>query len=542
MECRRAVDAKGNVAVADIVTFGLIFLLQAFSSLTVTKRVVGRTAIAAFAMGSKPDGSERWEVTHRLVAIMAAAAMLGAGPAASPSLVIVPSQVGPRVDGHVRGVGMVAWFDITRPGIARSLETAGMEATRWPGGTPADAYHWQTNAMTQCGGHPYHADPHATFDNFMEDVAIPAHLDVAIVVNYGSNRDCTGGADPAEAAAWVTYANRTKQYGISWWTVGGELWNRNTIDMHSEFGNPAQYAEIEATQYYAQMKAASPIPIHVCVDVNPRLPNWDSIVLAKARYDCVEMHYYAQGKNVNDERLIRYGARGLTKLIDVLKSELATAGHPNTPIYVGEIGSIGRRPGKQTQSIVQALYAAQVVGELVNDGIPRATWWLGYSNCYLPENGGDFGPTLYGWQNFGSGMIFSGGALNCRATDVPPLGTLLPTANAFVVAKYFVSDGEHVVGLRVNSLPDVKAYVSTYGGGYALLLVNRNEDASVAIPVTIEGRSSGPGGTIVTYDKTLYDASKRGEWPGPTVASLPAWHGGFTVSLPPWSIVAVQIK
>ncbi|MBV9232731.1 MAG: hypothetical protein JO030_01705, partial [Candidatus Eremiobacteraeota bacterium] len=110
--------------------------------------------------------------------------------AAAASLTVVPSEVGPRVSGYVRGVGMVVWFDITQPGIASSLETAGMEATRWPGGTPADAYHWQTNTMTQCGGHPYHADPHSTFDNFMQDVAIPAHLDVAIVVNYGSNRDC----------------------------------------------------------------------------------------------------------------------------------------------------------------------------------------------------------------------------------------------------------------------------------------------------------------------------------------------------------------
>jgi len=321
------------------------------------------------------------------------------------------------------------------------------------------------------------------------------------------------------------------------------LWNRNTIDAHSESGNPEQYAQIEATQYYEQMKAASPIPIHVCVDVNPRVPNWDSVVLAKARYDCVEMHYYAQGRMVNDQRLIRNGAANLTKRIDVLKGELAAAGHPNTPIYLGEIGSTGARVGKQSQSIVQALYAAQVIGEVVNEGIPRATWWLGYSNCYTAETGGDFSSSLYGWQSFASGMIFSGGpASNCRANDVPPLGTLLPTADAFVVAKYFVRDGEHVVGLRVNGLPDVRAYASTYGGGYALLLVNRNQNEGVSVPVTIAGRSSGSGGKIVTYDKSLYDATQRGEWLAPTVSSLAAWQGGFTVNLPPWSIVAVQIN
>ncbi|MBV9027505.1 MAG: hypothetical protein JO311_02735 [Candidatus Eremiobacteraeota bacterium] len=474
----------------------------------------------------------------------AAAAMLGAAACASAaSITLIPSEVGPRVYGQVRGVGMVVWFDITEPGIAKSLETAGMETTRWPGGTPADAYHWQTNTMMQCQEHPFHANAHSTFDNFMQDVAIPAHLDTAIVVNYGSNRDCNGGADPAEAVAWVAYANRTKHYNITWWTVGGELWNRNTIDMHSQGGNPAQYAEVEATQYYSQMKAASPIPIHVCVDVNPRFPNWDSVVLSRARYDCVEMHYYAQGPHVDDERLIRNGALNLTKRIRTLKEELAAAGHPDTPIYLGEIGSTGGRTGKQTQSIVQALYAAQVIGEIVDEGIPRATWWLGYSNCYLPENGGDFSSSLYGYQNFGGGMIFSGGpANNCRASDVPPLGTLLPTADAFFVTKYFVRDGEHVVGVRANSLPDVKVYASTYRSGYALLLVNRSENQSVSIPVRIEGRSSGSGGTIVTYDKQLYDASAHGEWLMPTVSALPPWQGSVTVNLPPWSITAVQIN
>ncbi|MBV8197345.1 MAG: hypothetical protein JO263_04370 [Candidatus Eremiobacteraeota bacterium] len=480
---------------------------------------------------------------HRSVLILAGIFALASSAASAASLTIVPSEVGPRVSGYVRGVGMVVWFDITQPGIAKSLETAGMEATRWPGGTPADAYHWQTNTMTQCGGHPYHADPHSTFDNFMQDVAIPAHLDVAIVVNYGSNRECNGGADPAEAASWVAYANQTKHYNITWWTVGGELWNRNTIDQHSQSGNPAQYAEIEATQYYSQMKAASPIPIHVCVDVNPRFRNWDSIVLSRARYDCVEMHYYAQGRNVNDDRLLHNGASNFARLIGVLKRELADAGHPDTPIYLGEIGSSGARAGKQMQSIVQALYTGEAIGEMVDAGIPRATWWLGYTNCYTAENGGDFSPALYGWQDFGSGMMFSGGrARNCQADDVPPLGTLMPSADAFYVAKYFVRDGEHVVGVRANSLSDVKVYASTYKSGYALLFVNRSEDQSVSIPVRIEGRSSGPGGTIVTYDKQLYDATRQGRWLMPTVSTLPPWQDSVTVNVPPWSVVAVQIN
>ena len=58
-------------------------------------------------------------------------------------------------------------------------------------------------------------------------------MDVAVTVNYGSNRACSGGADPSEAAGWVQYANDTKHYGITWWTVGDEQFGSWETDRHS---------------------------------------------------------------------------------------------------------------------------------------------------------------------------------------------------------------------------------------------------------------------------------------------------------------------
>ena len=56
----------------------------------------------------------------------------------------------------------------------------------------------------------------------MQNIAQPLHAHVAITVNYGTNPDCSGRADPNEAAAWVNYANNVKQYGIKYWTIGNE--------------------------------------------------------------------------------------------------------------------------------------------------------------------------------------------------------------------------------------------------------------------------------------------------------------------------------
>lgn len=434
---------------------------------------------------------------------------------------------------------MAVWYDITQPGIAASLSGIGLTATRWPGGTAADWYHWQTNedGEGKCEGYP---NRNSTFDNFMHDVAIPAHLDVAINVNYGSNASCTGGGDPSEAAAWVNYANATQGYNITWWAVGNEIWNPKELDLNSPAHDPTEYSQIEASQFYPQMKAASPTPINVCVSVNPRVAGWDAVVLAQAQYDCVELHYYAQGNTVSDSGLLTNGAANFTKEVVQLRGELAAAGHSGTPIYVGEIGSTGGTPGKQTMSIVQALYAGQVIGELVNDGIPRATWWLGFGGCDLRSAGGDFNGSIYGWQDFGGAMIFADQQNNNCPNQVIPADTPLATARAFQVGSYFVRGGEHALGVTVNSMPDIRAYATTYNGGYAIMLFNLNQTQTEAVPVTIDGVSSGEGGPMVTYDKALYDQTKSNTWAAPALSSQPAWNGGFTVSMPPWSMVVIQ--
>jgi hypothetical protein len=460
---------------------------------------------------------------------------------ATASIVVHPSQVGATVSRLVMGANMATWYDVTQSNLAQAFKKAGMTATRWPGGSESDNFHWKTNSLGQgdCSGG--YVNPNSTFDNFVKDIARPAKLDVAITVNYGSNPACTDGADPSEAAGWVTYANATKGDNVMWWSVGNEEYGSWETDKHSQPHNPAQYAQNVANGFYPQMKAASKTPINVCVDVDPDTSGWDSTVLAQAKYDCVELHYYPQGNTVDDDFLIHKAAPGLTIYLKALKADLATAGHSGTPIYVGEIGSTYATPGKQTMSITQALYAGQVLGELLKDGVTRATWWLGYGGCNSKDGGGDFSSTLYGWQDFGGFMIFSDGTLEdgCTSENVPR-GTVLPTGRAFQVASYFVRDGEHVLGLTKTSLPNVRAYASTYNGGYALMLFNLSKTATTSVPVQIDGKTSGSGGPIVTYDKALYDASKKNVWKGPTTSTLSAWNGGFSVTLPPWSMVVVR--
>ena len=469
---------------------------------------------------------------------------------ATAGLVTVdPSKVGATVSDIILGANEATWNDITIPAIAPAFELAGMRATRWPGGSEADIYHWQTNSVgsvSPCNGS--YVYPASTFDNFVNDVVKPAKLDLALTVNYGSNPQCTQGGSPSEAAGWVHYANNVKGYNVKWWTVGNEEFGASwEIDEHqpaSTQHDPNTYGTLVATQFYPQMHAASKIPINVCVDVEPGwYTGWDPVVLAKAKYDCVELHYYPQapGKE-SDSFLIFKGAAQLTTTIQALRKELATAGHPSTPIYVGEIGSVYTSPGKQSMSITQGLYTGQVLGEMLNDGVARATWWFGYGNC---QTNGNMSSSLYGWQNYGGYELMEQGPNNysCFTKEAPLNGTLNPSGRAFEVASQFVRNGEHMLHATVASLPNVRAYASTYNGGYAVMLFNLSEYSAVTVPVRIAGKTSGAGGPVWTYDKAIYDQSKSGKWNGPIESHVAAWSGGqFSVTLPPWSMVVVRTQ
>ncbi len=460
------------------------------------------------------------------------------------TITVNPSQPGPTVTTGVLGGDMGVWYPMNKPWIVPAFEAVHLVKTRFPGGKAADIYHWETNrdSVGTCS-HGQQPNANSNFDRFMANVAMPAHLDTAVQVNYGSNGDCSGPADPTEAASWVTYANNTEGYGISYWTVGNEQYASGAVDLHSPAHDPTEYSSVESSQYYNQMHVASRVPINVCVDgdLHSNHNHWNTIVFSQALYDCVELHYYAQNGTlpVSDSYIVNQAALDFTTELGAIRSDLNAVGRGSTPLYVAEIGSVTGPGGKQTQSITQALFAGQMIGEMLNDGITRATWHIGFGGCDPKSKGGDFSSQLYGWQNFGGAMIFSDENPACG--DIAG-GTILATAAALETASDFVRNGETMLGTTVQGSTVIRAYASSYAGGYALMLFNLDENASHDVTVSINGKAAGSGGTVYTYDKLLYDASKNKVWKTPTSAPLAPWVTNFILTLPAWSIEVVQTQ
>jgi hypothetical protein len=444
------------------------------------------------------------------------------------------------VTDQILGMNMAIWFDQSQSGVAAALKTTGVRNTRWPGGSMSDEYHWRTNTACRTA-----ADvPLASFDDFITKVVTPGGLDLAVTVNYGSNEACNAGGDPAESAGWVAYA---KAHGVpvSHWTVGNENYGPWEFDLHATPHDAATYADAVATGFYPAMKAADPSATVGVVVAPGWHPDWDRIVLAKARYDFVELHWYAQAPGKEDDvELLTLAPQAFTQQVATLRGELESVGRGDTPIYVGEVGSVAFNPGKQTASITQALFAGQILGELMKAGVAPAAWWLGFGGC-ADATTGNFGRRLYGWQDFGGYMVFSDGVpeYGCRTAKPLAFGTPLPTARAFQLLSLVAQNGEHSLGAVLDDRSGLlRAYAVTRQGGASLVLFNLSQTSPAPVRVTVKGLSAAGSVVMDVYDKAIYDESRAQVWAAPSEMSLGPMALPLVLALPPWSMTVLRLS
>jgi hypothetical protein len=515
------------------------------------------SAQIAIPASSLIAGSDTLKATYTPDAASSATYNSASGTSSAVT-VIAPSTVtvdlkssGLAVTDQLLGMNMAVWDDVSLAGAVTPFETAGIKAVRWPGGSTSDDYHWEgtnndpsTPSMCPTGSYAF---PGVTFADFVNNLAIPAGLDIALTADYGSDPSCITGGLPSEAAAWVANA-LTLGATVSHMTVGNENYGSWEEDLHAKKQDPATYAAavVGASGFYQSIKAASPnTMVGVVVDADNTTGKWDNTVLANAKgsYDFVEYHYYPEAPgSESDTTLIHSDAQQLTTNINTIRAELTKWGTPDTPIYVGEIGGPYSNPGKQSWSITQGLYAGQVLGEMMNAGISRLTWWIGFGNCN-GQSGND-ASSLYGWQTFGAYNVFSDGSADSTCQGAGTTGTLSPTAQAFHLFSNVAVNGESVLTATVGGdTTDVVAYAATHSGGTALVLFNRNETTSEPVTITLTGQSAATTVTVETYDKSIYDQTNASipVWAAPTTTTISSPTLPLSLTLTPWSMNVVII-
>jgi hypothetical protein len=478
------------------------------------------------------------------------------------------------------GMNVAIWDNVLdTPQTVTQLTNMGARALRFPGGSDSDDYHWVFNRQDD------NTWTWSTSMASFIDVITNMNGQSMITVNYGSGftneaaawvayaNASTGniqplGSDPT-GHAWLTAAywanlrasaplgtddgknflriSRTAPLGLKYWEIGNEEYGSWETDSNSLPHDPYTYA-LRARDYISLMKAVDPaIKIGVVVTpgedsyanytnhpaVNLRTGQahygWTPVLLATLTSvgvtpDFVIHHRYPQSPGGETDEGLLLSTSGWASDAGNLRqmiSDYAGANGTNIEIVCTENNSVSSNPGKQSTSLVNGLFFADGLAQLMQTEINGLFWW----NF---RNGGDsFGgntnASLYGWRMYGDYGVTEG-------TDYYP-----PYYTARLMQD-FVQPGDTVIsGTSDYTL------LPTYGvrrqdGAMTILTINKDPTHTFTGQLALSGFTPASSGTIYSYGIQQDNNAEFGTG-SPDVAqtNLSGVGTSFSYAFPPYS-------
>jgi hypothetical protein len=399
------------------------------------------------------------------------------------------------------GVNTAAWdTNFTDPAIASDLSSASTGLIRYPGGSWADEYLWQSNTVN---GSTQPVD----FAQYSSQVDAISGGQKFVTVDYGSDT-------PQDAAAWVTQSE-TSGEGVSLWEIGNEEYGSWETDDHADPHTAASYASNGLT-YMQDMKAVDP-NAQICYDyaMDGNLApgsgvtdyqDWNDTILSAdaADINCADVHWYPINGTPSES------VQSIMELIDNIPaaaSEIDTAlstYDPSAYYVVGET-NISQTANAWNEEPVGALFAAANAMEWLSFGAQSVDWW-DVHNYGSPT--ADFG-------------MFSSGTSGEPAVDTP-----YPPYYGYQLASLLAVKGA-TVGTLLVPTPNVYSYYSQLpNGSYDVMLVNADPSNSQVIATSSLGLTSSSE-TEYSYDNA-----------DPAIVSGTA--SGSSVTVPAESVVVLS--
>ncbi|MBB5113881.1 cellulose binding domain-containing protein [Micromonospora echinospora] len=395
------------------------------------------------------------------------------------------------------------------------LKAAGVKMLRYPGGSYADIYHWETH--TAPGGY---VAPNTDFDTFMAG-ARRVGAEPMIIANYGTGT-------PAEAAAWVRYANVTKGYGAKWWTVGNENYGNGhygsawEADDHPD-KSASQYARL-VIEYADAMKAVDPsIKVGAVLTMPGNWPDgitagsdpgpWNQTVLSLAgpKIDFVDVHWYPGGNAADSLARTNH----LPDAAWLLRQQIARYAGPGADRIGISFTELNVDAGRTTAP--GALFLADAYSGLLEQGVFTVQWW----NVH---NGIGTVSEVAGQTDYGDfGMLSSGNCTSDGEVCQPPFNTPFAPYHAMSMMNLFARPGDQLVRAGTDQ-PLVAAHaVRRPDGTVAVLLLNKDPDT--AYPVALDYAGFTPADEAPTVHTLANGATgiSTGRSGSATVRTLPPY-------------------
>ncbi len=440
-----------------------------------------------------------------------------------------------NVDARHFGVNAATWDgSLNNAQTLARLQEAGCLTLRWPGGSTSDTYHWAADF----GGN-------ANFNH----LATNLNAQVFITVNYGSGSS-------NEAAAWVLSDNVTNHCGFKYWEIGNECYGSWETNVNDATHDPFTYA-VRAAGYYQLMKAADPtIKIGVVVvpgensysnnaahfEMNPRTGGkhygWTPVMLATLKSlgitpDFAVYHFYPQFSSANsaasvdsDPLVLQARVNWAADAADLRQqiTDYFGPGGTNIELVCTENNSDAGAMGRQSTSIVNALYLADSTCQLLQTEFNSYLWWDVHNGS---DTSGSFDPTLYGWRNNGDFGLLS--ASNVR----------YPSFYAEKLLQYFARPADSVLAASSDYLLLTAYAVRRTNGALTILVINKDSRTNFNAQISITNFTPNANALIRSYGIAEDEATRTNASASLQDISLATFSSAdtnFGYSFPPYSM------
>ena len=427
---------------------------------------------------------------------------------------------------------------LTDSALPALVSAAGLRTLRYPGGSWADEYHWQTNSGTSgTSVSPNSADG---FDNFMTLVKAASATPI-ITVNYGSNAAGNAGGDPSEAAAWVSYA-KSKSYGVKFWEIGNEVYGNGEYgpdweeDLHSDH-SPTTYGT-NALSFISAMKAQdSTIKVGVvlyCPGAFPdgQSPDWNSNVLEQCgtKIDFVIIHWYPQNPGGESDAGLLAQPAQIASIMSQVKAQISQycgSNAANVKVFVTETNSVSTTPGKQTVGLVNGLFLADEMPTWLEHGASNVDIWDLHNGI---NTGNNNSASLYGTADYGDYGILSLGESDASDNAYEPAAeTPFASYYAAQMESYVAKSGDKLLpGVSDQKLISVHSGLRA-NGQLTTLMINKDPSNTYTTTVNVNG--------FVAQSATEYAYNESSS--AITHKSFSITGNQFSVSLPPYSMTTL---
>jgi alpha-L-arabinofuranosidase len=473
------------------------------------------------------------------------------------------------------------------PTTASLLNELGTRIIRLPGGSLSDEYHWAFN-KTLANTWTWQT----SFANFIHVITnASVNAQAIITVNYGTGTPqeaaawvayCNAATSSsvslgmdAKGTNWQTAGywaslrasarlgsddgknflriSRTAPLGFKYWEIGNECHGSWETDDNTVAHDPYTYA-MRATDYIALMKAVDPTikiglvstpgedtyanntshPAHnsrTGADHN----GWTPVLLTTLNSlgvtpDFLVHHFYAEYGSDNDQTLLQASANWASDATSLRQQITDYVGNNGTNIelLVTENNADSGNQGKQSTSLVNGLYLADSLAQLMRTEFNGFVWWdLRNGTDY----NGDFSESLYGWRTNGDlGIV---GNLNMR----------YPTFYTFKLMQDFVQPGDTVIR-AVSDYSLLPAYaVRRLNGSVTILAINKDPSLTYTGQVAVAGFTPASGGAVHSYGVPQDNAAKTGIGSQDIAqTSLSGAGTNFDYAFPPYSATILTLS